>query len=312
MTPSSSQVNEGASRSLEALAVYKATVSRLFPALSAEFVDYHSIWDRDALALTRLLELFPRGLVVLEVGTFIGVSTFHLAGHSNVSRVVSVDVNPSLPEIKETWERWAGEEPPGVRVQEVAEAALSHYPEERSKVELVAGTSESVEIPTPPANAPLIAFVDGDHAPEGVEADLRAIFGGGRHAVAVLHDCYGGAAPGVVAGLKSFVRTSEAPYRFRTFERLAPYQYQANLGVLYPESLAGEVERNASGLLADPTSEWLRQWVQAYKQQRRADRLQAKVERLQKQLDALKAEGRKTDRLWRGFFRRRFPRSHQD
>jgi hypothetical protein len=306
MTSSSSYENRKASGSLASLAEYKATVSRLFPALSAEFVDYHSIYDPDALTLTRLLELFPPGLVVLEVGTFIGVSTFHLAGHPNVSRVVSVDVNPSLPELKEIklweWERLAGKEPPSVRVQEVAEAALSHYPEVRGKVELVMGTSESVEIPAPPKNAPLVAFVDGDHSPEGVEADLRVIFGAGS-AVAVLHDCYGDVAPGVVAGLKSFVIASQTPYRFRTFEKLTPYKRVAHLGVLYPQSLAGEVERNASELLADPTSEWLRQWVRAYGQGRRADRLQAKVKALQKQVDAPKARGKNTDRPWRRFFR---------
>ena len=98
------------------------------------------------------------------------------------------------------------------------------------------------EIPTPPANAPLIAFVDGDQAPEGLELDLRAILGDGLRAVAVLHDCYGGVAPGVVQGLASFISAAEVPYRFRVFENLEPYKERANLGVLYPESLAGEVE----------------------------------------------------------------------
>jgi hypothetical protein len=299
MTSSTSPENHKVDRSLESLAEYRATVSRLFPALSAEFVDWHSIYDPDALALTRLLERFPPGLTVLEVGTFIGVSTFHLAGHPNVSRVVSVDVNPSLLELKEDksweWDRLIDKEPPSVRIHEVAEAALSHFPEVKSKVELVAGTSKSVAIPTPPKNAPLIAFVDGDHSPEGVKADLQVVFGGGR-AVAVLHDCYGGVAPGVVAGLQSFVGASQTPYRFRTFERLAPYKRVAHLGVLYPESLAGEVERSASDLLADPTSEWLRLWVLAHRRGRKVNRLQAKVEALQKRVVALKTRGKKTDR----------------
>src|SRR5918994_1717695 len=78
---------------------YKQTVSRLFPTLPRELVEARSIRDVDALVLALFLRCYPHEVNVLEVGTFFGVSTFHLAGQPSVMKVVGV--NPDLPESKE-------------------------------------------------------------------------------------------------------------------------------------------------------------------------------------------------------------------
>jgi hypothetical protein len=165
----------------------------------------------------------------------------------------------------------------------VVEMTLAHFPEQQRKVQLIAGTTTDVDIPVAPGR-PFIAFVDGDHTKEGVEADLRAIFERNPRAVVVLHDCLSGWTPQVVAGVAAWVHAAPAAYRFRLFEPLASYRTRANLGVLYPEAIAEQVERMAAGLLTDPTSEWLRRWPQALRQATQVKRLKAKAIRLDRQL----------------------------
>jgi predicted O-methyltransferase YrrM len=66
--------------------------------------EYHmSINDIDGLALAHFLERCPLKTVVLEMGTFVGVSAFHFAGHPTVSEVPTVDSNPTLFEVGEEW-----------------------------------------------------------------------------------------------------------------------------------------------------------------------------------------------------------------
>ncbi len=76
---------------LEQLSEYKATVAQLFPALPRHVIDNWFITDIDALALKRFLNRYPCEVVVLEIGTFVGVSAFHYASQPRVSKVVSVD-----------------------------------------------------------------------------------------------------------------------------------------------------------------------------------------------------------------------------
>src|SRR5918995_355223 len=78
---------------------YKETLSRLFPSLPRETVDARSIRDVDALVLALFLRCYPHEVNVLEVGTYFGVSTFHIASQPSVMKVVGV--NPDLPEGKE-------------------------------------------------------------------------------------------------------------------------------------------------------------------------------------------------------------------
>jgi hypothetical protein len=285
MTPSSSR--NTTDKNLKRLEEYKDTLLRYLPTLKRSYVDYHSITDVDAATLGRFLDRFPDGVVMLEVGTFVGVSTFHLASQSKVSKVISVDLNPWFAEL-ETWEGYPGAyldtgAAPDLRVQDVAEMALAHFPEHRRKVQLIAGTATSVDVPVTPGK-PFVAFVDGDHSKEGVEADLRVIFERNPRAVAVLHDCLSGWTREVVAGVSAWVDAAPSAYRFRLFEPLGSYPSRANLGVLYPEAIAEQVERIAAGLLTDPTSEWLRRWLQASRQATRLKRLEATANELEGQL----------------------------
>src|SRR5215210_1193076 len=75
---------------------YKETVSHLFPALPRDYVDTWSISKVDALTLGHFLECYPREVVALNIGTFIGVSAFHLASQSKVLKVIGVDPNPTV------------------------------------------------------------------------------------------------------------------------------------------------------------------------------------------------------------------------
>src|SRR5829696_6882775 len=82
---------------------YKETVSRLFPALPRDLIDSRSIRDVDALVLALFLRCYPHELSVLDVGTFFGASSFHLASQPSVLRVLGVDPE-ELPEDGEAGE----------------------------------------------------------------------------------------------------------------------------------------------------------------------------------------------------------------
>src|ERR687897_3476617 len=69
---------------------YKETLSRLFPSLPRETVDARSIRDVAALVLALFLRCYPHEVNVLEVGTYYGVSTFHIASQPSVVKVVGV------------------------------------------------------------------------------------------------------------------------------------------------------------------------------------------------------------------------------
>ena len=248
---------------------YKSTVTRLFPVLPRDLVNGWSIQDADAIALARLLECYPREPVfVLEVGTFVGASAFHFACQPKVSEVVSIDTNISLAKLADQVvakknqdiayrdaEDFGPGASPNVGVLDVAEAALACFPEQWQKVRLVTGTTGSVHIPAPANGASLVAFVDGSHGKERVEADLRAIFEHNPYAVAVLHDCVEArTSPAVLTGVAAFIEASSIGYRFRLFKQLGTLSTSPNLGILYPETMAEQLEQAARGLLECPIS----------------------------------------------------------
>ena len=252
---------DDASRIIKQLDEYKAKVTRLFPTLPRHAVDQSSIKDGDAITLARFLALYLHEVMVVEIGTFVGVSTFHLARQPKVSEVVSIDRNPSLAEA--VGKRWEGHFSADVRLQDVAEATLAHFPEQRRKVRLVTGTLGSLGKEVFANEAPIVAFLDGDHSKEGVEADLKAIFENSPHAVAILHDCVNSKhGPAVLAGIETFVEAAptgdHSGYRFRLFKQLDTGRYAPNLGILYPEAAADQVERLAADLLEDPISSLFR------------------------------------------------------
>ncbi len=269
MVDSKSWIN-GATEYTRRFDEYKDTVSRLFPALPRDYVDTWSISNVDALVLGHFLKCYPRKVIVLDIGTFIGVSAFHLASQPEVLRVISVDPNPTIAdEINDKSEvlgRNIDPEPlRGLRVLDIAEAALAEFGDEQQKISFQVGTVgssqvgirqgsvnslEKVEIPAPDSsdNASLLAFVDGLHSREGVRADLEAVFDKNPHAVAILDDCRRAWGAFVQAGVVDFMERSEQRYHFRLFGDLGPGLATSKLGIVYPDTDADETGRSLAEL----------------------------------------------------------------
>jgi hypothetical protein len=287
MEPSDLQVSDSERGYIRLWESYKDAVANRLPASCRHIVGHWSITRTDALALLRFLECYPREMVVLEIGTFFGISTFTLASHPKVSEVVSIDSNPSLADLHE----WRFLPDPGpslrdVRVLDLAEAVLDAFPEQRRKIRLQHVPAEREGVPVSLNGASLVAFVDGDHSKEGVAADLKAIFDKDSAAVAILHDCRGTHAPKILAGIASFLQTSETAYCFRLFEHADLGPIPPNLCVVYPSTVAEVIEQAGSGLLASPKSSLIQaaiaSWHSWALQYKRADRHYEQANREQK------------------------------
>jgi hypothetical protein len=240
---------------------YGDTVARLFPTLPWQ----GSISKVDALILGLFFECYPRKAVVLDIGTFAGMSAFFFATQPKVLRVISVDPNRLVADEINDLSELAGlsidTEPfRYLRVLDLAQAALAEFADEQQKIQLCVGivgnrqvsvhggsldSLEKVEVPVlePSDAVSLVAFVDGLHTKEGVRADLEAIFERNPHAIVFLHDCRGYWGPFVQAGVVSFMEASRQEYRFHLFEHLGPGLGAPNLGIVYPDTDAVEVKR---------------------------------------------------------------------
>jgi hypothetical protein len=241
---------------------YKETLSRLFPTLPRETVDARSIRDVDALVLALFLRCYPHQVNVLEVGTYFGVSTFHIASQPSVVKVVGV--NPDLSETKQATETpdTADPEVGPESLQDpskidVARTALAEFAEEDAKVRLRTGALSSAwtgdrgdsphgseEIPTRdlPEDEPLLAFVGGARTREAVEADLRAIFDARPRAVAIIDRLRGAEGLFVQAGIAGFLERAQDEYHFGLLADLTTGLATSNLGIVYPDSDAAEVQ----------------------------------------------------------------------
>jgi len=192
------------------------------------------------------------------------MSAFFFATQPRVVRVISVDANPTIA--KEIDDK-PGAVDTGVdfellrnlRPLQVAQSALAEFADERQKIELregVVGSSqvsvqgspsedvEKIEVPVLELSKrlALVAFIDGLHTEEAVRADLEAVFERNPHALALLHDCRGAWGPYVQAGVAAFIETAQSEYRFQLFERWGPGLEPPNIGIVYPEADAAEVE----------------------------------------------------------------------
>src|SRR5687768_6566124 len=130
---------------------YKKTIGRLFPALPKDLLEAGSLGDVDALVLALFLRCYPHELSVLEVGTSLGIATFHFAGQPSVSRVLGVD--PSAT--RDTAETSS---------MDVARAALAEFADESVKIRLRRGDVSSASAKLAhelPENEPLLAYVGG-------------------------------------------------------------------------------------------------------------------------------------------------------
>jgi len=216
-------------------------------------------------------------MVALEIGAFVGISTFCLASHLKVLKVVSVDPNPVIAqELVANSDKWVGKvnfEPlKDLRVFDITRTVLGEFDEERGKIELREGvvgstqvsakgksisTLRRVDVPVvdPTEGEALVALVDGLHTKEGVRADLAAIFENNPHAVALLDDCRRGWGHLVQAGVVAFMEEAAEPYHFRLFADFAPGLAKSSFGIVYPESITAEID----GVL-DKIRETFRQW----------------------------------------------------
>jgi hypothetical protein len=244
---------------------YKETIGRLFPVLPKDTLDAWSVSEADVLALGLLLECYPQEIAVLEIGTFVGASAFFFASHPKVTKVISVDPNPTVAEeINDKSEMLGAQlDPEGLgdlRVLDVARAVLAEFPDENRKVQLHAGTvgtgriaitgdssrsAESSEAPMSELSGErwLVAFVDGLHTKEGVHADLEAIFEHNPHAVAILDDCRHAWGPFVQAGVVSFMEGAEEEYDLQLVGDLGAGVATSNLGIVYPRADGAEVQK---------------------------------------------------------------------
>jgi hypothetical protein len=266
MDASDAQTTKGMIDYTKRLDEYKETVSRLFPALPRDYVDTRSISEVDALALGHFLECYPRKVIVLDIGTFVGVSAFHFAAQPNVLRVIGVDPNPKVvDEINDKSDmpgssRIAPEPLQNLRVLDVARAVLAEFGDEQQKIQFHVGTvSDSgvgtqgaslhglrkVETPVlePSEGVSLVAFVNGLHTKEVVQTGLEYIFEKDPHTVAVLGDCRGPGGPFVQAGIVSFMEKAQEKYRFQLFGDLGPSIATSGLGIVYSDIDAAEAKQ---------------------------------------------------------------------
>lgn len=239
---------------LKPLRDYKRRVRQLFPQVPRRCLDVWSLHESDALVLGLFLQRYPREVVALDVGTFLGASALYLAAQPGVSRVVSVDPNPTVAEEVEGKLEELGiiadlEPLQDLRALEVARAALAESGPGQ-KVEVREGTinaaasgDEPVEIPEVGEGETLLAFVDGLHTREGVAGDLESIFSKDQRTIAVLDDCRRLWGPFVQAGVVDFMGAASSGYRFRLFGDLCPGLASSNLGVVYPDAERDEVEK---------------------------------------------------------------------
>ncbi len=98
LTLSNARQPDSVNKHLAVLEDYKDTVVRLFPALPRQAVNAWSISTTDALALGYFLDYVPREVLVFEIGTFVGVSTFFfcfsqegIQGHKRGSQSIYVE-----------------------------------------------------------------------------------------------------------------------------------------------------------------------------------------------------------------------------
>jgi hypothetical protein len=233
MTKASGQWTSQIVEHTRRLEEYKKTISRLFPALPEDLLDAGSIKDVDALVLALFLRCYPHELSVLEVGTSLGIATFHFAGQPSVSRVLSVD--PS-----------ATEDTAETSSMDIARAALAEFADESVKIQLRPGDLSGAcaklahELPE---NEPLLAYVGGARTREAVDADLQAVFDANPRAFAILDCCRGEEGPFVQAGIADCMERAPGKYHFRLFGDLSSGMATSKLGIVYPDEEASEVQR---------------------------------------------------------------------
>ena len=194
------------------------------PALPKDLLEARSIKDVDALVLALFLRCYPHELSVLEVGTSLGIATFHFAGQPSVSRVLGVD--PS-----------ASEDTGETSSIDIARAALAEFADESVKIQLRRGDVSSLSPKLAhelPENEPLLAYVGGVRTRDAVDSDLQAIFDANPRAFAILDHCRGDEGPFVQAAIADCMERAPGKYHFRLFGDLSSGMATSKLGSSIP------------------------------------------------------------------------------
>ena len=245
-------------RHLTLLREYIDTVENLFPALSRRTLNSLSISSADALLVGLFLDYYPHRTVVFESGVKLGTSTFLLAHHPKVSRVVGVDRNPLIAE-----EAPNGDHnddtgtPENLKALDAARAALAEHAVASQKIELRESVEGAAEADFPSEEG-LIFLANDPRGRREVSGELEAIFGRHPQAIALLGNCRRSPGPFVQAGIADFMEEARDDYHFRLAGDLGFGLAGSSFGVVYPDEIAtgvsevlGEIGRQFSERL-DP------------------------------------------------------------
>lgn len=177
----------------------------------------------DVLFLGHFLRDYPRGVVAVEASAGPGTSALWLAGHPNVATVISVSV--------------------GSRVPEAFSAVVAEHPEEEKKIRVVEGGIGDIPLEEGPSGEQgMVALLDGSRSRRDVGAWLAALFRLHRGAVVFVGGCRGDGFPFVQAGIADFLGSSRGSRHFRAVADLGPALALCDLGIVYTEATAAELE----------------------------------------------------------------------
>lgn len=250
-----------AGRHLALLRDYRDTVERLFPALTKRTLDELSTSSADALFVGLFMDHYPHKSVVLEKGVLLGTSTFLLAGHPKVSRVVGVDQNPRIPEDALDSDRNAHNgiagagESQSLETLDVARAALAEHAGAWRKIELHEGDGRPIEevaagfleetgstadrgADSSADDGTLIFLLSAPQGREEVSGELEAIFAQYPQAIVFLGNCRKSRGPFIQAGIADFMEEEQNDYYFRLAGDLGLGLAGSSLGVVYPDRVA--------------------------------------------------------------------------
>jgi hypothetical protein len=245
---------------------FREVVAELVPDVSPTVLATWTLNEADAFMSWLVLDRLAQDVDVLDIGTFVGASAFHYAGHPRVMSVVSVDPNPTLAEEINDKTAVIGMSVAASvdqRVLDVAREALRRSPP-TAPIQLYEGVvgapaalihggllSTDDRVPIAEDGRPLVVHLDGLHTPDAVRDDLVAVFSVERTIGAFVDDCRYGWGPFIQAGVAAFLRENPS----HTFELLADMAPTASaLGVVFRRSSG--FGRAVGELASDFTKQW--------------------------------------------------------
>ncbi len=204
------------------------------PGLPATTVRSSCMALTDAVILWELLGASDVPVEVVDVGSFLGVSTFLFASHPAVRQATSVDRRSATT-------GGLGEDPG--KLATVVRSVLTGDPEAAAKMRFLdqageAGTGGSeaspVDLtgPAPDDEATFLVFADGDRSSAQVFADLEFLVAALPDSLIIVNGCRHHSGPFVQAGVARFLESRPDEYDFRLLADLSPGLRASNLGAV--------------------------------------------------------------------------------